>query len=246
MGYIPGSLTVGVWMGNNNQEPMSNRLGQGLFSADGPLYLWHDFMDARSTSHGTGTATRRCPTPTSRARRAWSWPVCRFSGMSRHGGCGRRSRPVPRRDRPAVDNVHHTDQWHPDGCFDIVQYVQQAGPPGPVGVGRRRLGGQVQQRAPGHVGQPYAVSPLYGTSGFGGPICGELQATPRHRAQPASHPRNCRLPPPPLCPTPSPEAGGPGGRRAARSTPVCWCPFFAVPLVAGGASYLLRLARRRH
>ena len=26
MGYIPGSLTVGVWMGNNNQEPMSNKL----------------------------------------------------------------------------------------------------------------------------------------------------------------------------------------------------------------------------
>ena len=31
MGYIPGSLTAGVWMGNNNQEPMSNKLGQGLF-----------------------------------------------------------------------------------------------------------------------------------------------------------------------------------------------------------------------
>ena len=45
MGYIPGSLVTGVWMGNNNPEPMSNRLGQGLYSADGPLYLWHDFME---------------------------------------------------------------------------------------------------------------------------------------------------------------------------------------------------------
>ena len=38
------ALTTGVWMGNNNQEPMSNVLGQGLFSADGPLYLWNEFM----------------------------------------------------------------------------------------------------------------------------------------------------------------------------------------------------------
>ena len=44
-GYVPGSLVTGVWMGNNNQEPLSNVLGQGLFSADGPLYLWHDFME---------------------------------------------------------------------------------------------------------------------------------------------------------------------------------------------------------
>src|SRR5215208_648985 len=44
-GYVPGSLVTGVWMGNNNQEPMSNEFG-GLFSADGPLYLWHDFMEA--------------------------------------------------------------------------------------------------------------------------------------------------------------------------------------------------------
>ena len=43
-GYVPGSLVTGVWMGNNNQEPLSNKLGVGLYSADGPLYLWHDFM----------------------------------------------------------------------------------------------------------------------------------------------------------------------------------------------------------
>ena len=32
-------------MGNNNQEPMSNEFSGGLFSADGPLFLWHDFME---------------------------------------------------------------------------------------------------------------------------------------------------------------------------------------------------------
>ena len=44
-GYVPGSLTTGVWMGNNNQEPMSNEFSGGLFSADGPLFLWHEFME---------------------------------------------------------------------------------------------------------------------------------------------------------------------------------------------------------
>ena len=43
-GTCPGSLTTGVWMGNNNQEQMSNVLGEGLFSADGPLFLWQEFM----------------------------------------------------------------------------------------------------------------------------------------------------------------------------------------------------------
>ena len=43
-GYIPGSLTTGVWMGNNNQEPLSNEISGGLFSADGPLFLWQEFM----------------------------------------------------------------------------------------------------------------------------------------------------------------------------------------------------------
>ena len=43
-GYVPGSLVTGVWMGNNNQEPLSNEISGGLFSADGPLFLWQEFM----------------------------------------------------------------------------------------------------------------------------------------------------------------------------------------------------------
>ena len=44
-GYVPGSLMTGVWMGNNNQEPMSTKVSGGLLSADGPLFLWHEFMN---------------------------------------------------------------------------------------------------------------------------------------------------------------------------------------------------------
>ena len=69
-GYVPGSLVTGVWMGNNNQEPLSNALGQGLFSADGPLYLWHDFMEIALNRRGTGTAASRSRRPISPSRRA--------------------------------------------------------------------------------------------------------------------------------------------------------------------------------
>ena len=34
-GYVPGGLTVGVWMGNNNQEPLSNKLGQASSARTG-------------------------------------------------------------------------------------------------------------------------------------------------------------------------------------------------------------------
>ena len=81
-GYIPGNLVTGVWMGNNNQEPMSNGLGQGLFSADGPLYLWQEFMTRAlnepwdwngqqpvgQTSFGLPRRTPRCG---GRRRRPW-------------------------------------------------------------------------------------------------------------------------------------------------------------------------------
>ncbi len=69
-GYVPGSLVTGVWMGNNNQEPLSNKLGQGLFSADGPLYLWHDFMKIALNRKWDWNGASRSRRPTSRSRRA--------------------------------------------------------------------------------------------------------------------------------------------------------------------------------
>jgi membrane peptidoglycan carboxypeptidase len=146
-GYVPGSLVVGVWMGNNNQEPLSNKLGVGLYSADGPLYLWHDFMNLA-------------------INQAWDWngqapvpnndfvqppgvvmaPVCRFSGMSPTGACGP-TITVPFLDGtvPPPDNVHVNKAGgvgaastpDPDGkgggfevsgtCFDVVAEVAQDG-----------------------------------------------------------------------------------------------------------------------
>ena len=154
MGYIPGSLTVGVWMGNNNQEPMSNVLGQGLFSADGPLYLWHDFMERAVNEPWDWNG--RAPVPNqdfARPAGVSMAPVCRFSGMT-PGGCGQTiSVPFLDGTLPPQDNVHHSDQWH-SYCFDIVQYVQQAGRPGALGECRRRVGGQGQQRPACRLGQP--------------------------------------------------------------------------------------------
>ena len=66
-GYVPDSLVTGVWMGNNNQEPMSNVLGQGLFSADGPLYLWHDFMEKALNRRWDWNDRRAGPTDRLRA-----------------------------------------------------------------------------------------------------------------------------------------------------------------------------------
>ena len=69
-GYVPGSLVTGVWMGNNNQEPLSNALGQGLFSADGPLYLWHDFMEIALNRKWDWNGRKPVRRPTSRSRPA--------------------------------------------------------------------------------------------------------------------------------------------------------------------------------
>ena len=113
--------------------------GQGLYSADGPLYLWHDFMRSPSTSRGTGTARRRSRTTTSpqpAGRRHGD--VCRFSGMA----ADRRLRAddqgaVPGRDGPAARQRARQQaggggalrrRMHPamaaasgsGSCFDIV------------------------------------------------------------------------------------------------------------------------------
>jgi len=88
-GYVPGSLVTGVWMGNNNQEPMSNRFGQGLFSADGPLYLWHDFMQLALNKPWDWNGG--APTPNddiAQPAGVVMASVCRFSGMSPTSACG--------------------------------------------------------------------------------------------------------------------------------------------------------------
>jgi hypothetical protein len=145
-GYVPGSLVTGVWMGNNNQEALSNALGQGLYSADGPLYLWHDFMTLALNQPWDWNAQAPVPNvdfvqPPGVVQAS----VCRFSGMAATGACGPTIE-VPFLDGtvPPRDNVHVNKQGGvgavstPDAsgngggqfqvsgtCFDVVAEVAQ-------------------------------------------------------------------------------------------------------------------------
>jgi len=252
MGYIPGSLTVGVWMGNNNQEPMSNSFSGGLFSADGPLFLWHDFMDIAINQPWDWNGHQAVPnTDFAMPAGVQMASVCRFSGMS-PGGCGQTiTAPFLEGTIPPKDNVHHADEWHPQGCFDIVQYVQQNGRPdlwvtAAAGwVDRQNNGKGATARS------PYAASPLYGNSGFGGPFCGKVIATPTPSPSPncTGNQQECPRPsgcppwvPLPLCSTPAPAVTYTGTPSIDAGFLV---PVFALPLLLGAVPYLARFARRR-
>jgi membrane peptidoglycan carboxypeptidase len=126
-GYVPGSLVTGVWMGNNNQEPMSNVLGVGLFSADGPLYMWHDFMQRALNEPWDWNKQKPVPqTDFAKPADVQMVSVCRFSGMAATGNCGATQvMPFLPGTVPAPDNVHTR------GCLDLVQYVRQSDPPRP-------------------------------------------------------------------------------------------------------------------
>ncbi|HEX7001593.1 MAG TPA: transglycosylase domain-containing protein, partial [Trueperaceae bacterium] len=82
-GYVPGSLVTGTWMGNNNQEQMANKFAGGLFSADGPLYLWHDFMVLALNQPWDWNGQAPVPQTSFEAPDGVVFAnVCRFSGMS--------------------------------------------------------------------------------------------------------------------------------------------------------------------
>jgi hypothetical protein len=144
-GYVPGSLVTGVWMGNNNQEALSNKLGVGLYSADGPLYLWHDFMQLAINQPWDWN--EHAPVPNNdfvQPPGVVTASVCRYSGMSATGACGP-TITVPFLDGtvPPPDNVHVNKQGGggpvstPDAsgngggtpiggaCFDVVAEVAQ-------------------------------------------------------------------------------------------------------------------------
>ena len=107
-GYVPGALTTGVWMGNNNQEPMSNEFSGGLFSADGPLFLWHDFMEVAlnqgwAWNDNTPVGQTSFPQPDGIVNAN----VCRWSGMSATNNCGPTiTMPFLEGTIPPFDNVH--------------------------------------------------------------------------------------------------------------------------------------------
>jgi membrane peptidoglycan carboxypeptidase len=281
-GYAPGSLVTGVWMGNNNQEPMSNELGQGLFSADGPLYLWHDFMKIALNQPWDWNGKAAVPNNDfAQPAGVVTADVCRFSGMAATNACGPTIKvPFLEGTVPPPDNVHVNKAGGggpiptPDAsgnvgipvsgpCFDVVAEVAQDGrrPPEMVAAAKRwadryvngELGSRGSSNQMGVLGPDKVwllIAPLRGNSGFGGPICGEIRATPT--PQPSASfgggfgggpPSSCRRKP--FCtPTPAPAAMAPG--QPSRSAGVL-APF-AVPAILGGVPLLVRARRwaRRH
>ncbi|HVL54331.1 MAG TPA: transglycosylase domain-containing protein, partial [Vitreimonas sp.] len=198
-GYVPGSLVTGVWMGNNNMEPMSHEVQGGLFSADGPLYLWEDFMtralnEPWEWNGGEPVGQTRFDQPDGIV----TAEVCRWSGLAATSQCGRTiTAPFLEGTVPALDNVH------PRGCLDLALYLEQAEPDRPENwiEAARTWANRVVNGQTGSRGDPstyqddenvlFAISPIYGESGFPS-VCGER-----------------------IAPTPAPrERGGGGGGRA--------------------------------
>ncbi|HEX6140958.1 MAG TPA: transglycosylase domain-containing protein [Candidatus Limnocylindria bacterium] len=254
-GYVPGSLVTGVWMGNNNMEPMSNKVGPGgLFSADGPLYLWHDFMQAALNQPWDWNGKQPVPqTDFAQPAGITMATVCRFSGMAAIGGCG------PTIDMPFLDGtVPPPDNVHGKGCFDIEQEVAQDGRRPPQWVASahewadRYVNGQT-----GSVGDPtklkenanyrLGISPLPGSNSFGGPICGLVRATPTPVATPP--PSGPPVPPVPNgCPPGNPEKCSP--QPTIQAAPVGAAPASTEPAVAWsigivGAMWAIPLGLRR-
>ena len=184
-GYVPGSLTTGVWMGNNNQEPMSNEFRGGLFSADGPLYLWEEFMDLALNNpwewNGQAPVGQ---TSFDQPEGIVNAQVCRWSGLSASGSCGRTiTVPFLEGTVPPVDFVHR------NGCLDLELYVANATPTRPNNWivaadtwSNRLVNGQTGQRGdPGNASTDtrvqLAIAPIPGESGFPS-VCGERVARP--------------------------------------------------------------------
>ncbi|HEX6475308.1 MAG TPA: penicillin-binding transpeptidase domain-containing protein, partial [Candidatus Limnocylindria bacterium] len=206
-GYVPGSLVTGVWMGNSDSAPMSNALGQGLFSADGPLYLWHDFMEQALNRKWDWNDRKPVPqTDFNQPAGVTMQTVCKFSGM-RPGNCGEtRQIPFLEGTVPPVDNVHTK------GCFDIVQEVAQDNRRPQEWIesadnwSSRYVNGQTSSAGDptelkANPGYHLAISPVLGNSGFGSPICGEVIRTPKPER------------------TPDPSGGGGGGGHGCHGNP---------------------------
>ncbi len=137
---------------------MSNKFGQGLFSADGPLYLWHDFMKVALNQPWDWNG--KAPVPNddfTQPAGVVTADVCRFSGMAATNACGLTIKvPFLEGTVPPPDNVHVNKTGGggpaptPDAsgnvgipvggpCFDVVAEVAQDSrrPPEMVAAARR-------------------------------------------------------------------------------------------------------------
>lgn len=259
-GYVPDGLTVGVWMGNNNGEPMSNVLGQGVFSADGPMFLWRDFMMAALNQPWDWNGQQPFPqTRFEQPEGVVTAPICRFSGMRATNNCG------PVREMPFLEGtVPPPDNLHSKGCLDIVQAVRQDSRRPPEWAEAAQVwADRLVNGETGAVGDPtklkenpryrLRIAPLPGNSGFGGSICGRLRATPTPNPTPEPSggdgpPGEPRPPEPSACPPPRRDCdNGDGDGQAALPAAPDLALLPAVGLVAAlwAAPLSSRIARRR-
>jgi membrane peptidoglycan carboxypeptidase len=257
-GYVPGSLVTGVWMGNNNQEPLSNALGQGLFSADGPLYLWHDFMEIALNRRWDWNGNKPVPqTDFERPTGVVMEKVCKYSGMAATSACG------DTRELPFLEGtVPEPDNLHTKGCFDIEQGVRDDDRRPQQWIESAHLfADRVVNGQLGSVGDAtelkehpdyrLSIAPVLGNSGYGQPICGIRRATPKPSPTPhgsvkpnpsascnPGHPEKCSpLPTLPLAPT----ASSPGGSTSV----AVLLPAFGLSVIAWLMPLGVRLVRRR-
>jgi membrane peptidoglycan carboxypeptidase len=270
-GYIPGSLTTGVWMGNNNQDP----LAAGLFSANGPLYLWHDFMDLAINKPWDWNGKKPvAQTYFKQPAGVVTANICMFSGMAATSACGP-TRQIPFLDGtvPPLDNVHGgrfsgviptpnpsgTVKYGGGSCFDIVQEIRNdpRRPPEWADAAQRwanrLVNGETGARGdPNQIAKLGAdkvwlgISPVPGKPGYGQPICGVLKATPTPSPSPSHSPSPGSCGKPGKCtPTPAPSAFAPGAAGTAVAPLV---PIFGIPMLAGLLPLSARVAgwtRRR-
>ncbi|MGI8999195.1 MAG: transglycosylase domain-containing protein, partial [Candidatus Limnocylindria bacterium] len=214
-GYVPGSLTTGVWMGNNNQESLSNEFSGGLFSADGPLLLWEEFMDLALNNawdwNGGAPVPQTAFEPPDGIVQA---EVCRFTGLAATDDCGETIElPFLEGTVPPLDNSFR------DGCLDLERYVSTATPERPdLWIeAADTFSDRLVNRQTGARGDPgeyqddervlFAISPMYGEKGFP-PVCGERVVRPRSSPAPSTPPASGGPTPTPI-PTPVPSPPGP-------------------------------------
>ena len=248
-GYVPGSLVTGVWMGNNNQQPMANN----VFAATGPLYLWHDFMDialnkAWDYNNHKPVPVTDFPMPSG----VTMAPVCRWTGLAPSASCPRTiESPFLDGTEPAAD-----DSWV-NGCLDLPKFVSEQGRPAAWvaaakvfedRVANGDFGSKGNTKNPGDPTKvQFPIAPIPGEKGFPA-MCGTKTATPT--PSPSSSPSGgppCKPRPGHDCtPAPSlpfPSPGSPvGGAPAVPLTvaifaaPPCWARFRTSPASPGAGS----------
>jgi membrane peptidoglycan carboxypeptidase len=186
-GYVPGGLVTGVWMGNTNRDPLSNRVYGGLLSADGPMFLWQQFMT--QALNNPWDWNDQAPSPNTKFDQpdgVVTASVCRYSGMRATSDCG------PTITVPFLDGtVPPPDNVHADGCFDIVKEVQQDSRRSAEFVAAaerwadRYVNNELSSKgSPGQIGVLgpekvwLAITPIPGSPFYPGTICGEVRPTP--------------------------------------------------------------------